>query len=360
MKNLISYDSFDNMSEPLFFGNPMNIQRYDKFQDEFYFKNYLNQVSKFWRPEEFDLSGRDRSDFNNLNEIEVFIFTQNLKYQILLDSVQARGIKYLQEYVTNPELEAAMNAWIFYEQIHSYSYTYIIKNVYSNPGDIFDNIMNDEEIVKRATSVTEKYNKLMNMLPEDTIEDKKKILYLTLNSINILEGIRFYVSFACSYSFAENKKMEGNAKVIKSINRDEALHLALTQRIINTLKTDESQGFVEIAKECEPIVYEMFKDAAEEEKQWAEYLFSKGTIWGLNAEILGQYMEYLTNLRLKGIKMDPIFPKRDNPISWTANWSGDSASKGVQVAPQEVEITSYVVGQYEQDMESTNFKDFKF
>jgi ribonucleoside-diphosphate reductase beta chain len=263
-------------------------------------------------------------------------------------------MKYLMEYLSNPELEAAMTWWSAFEQIHSYSYTYIIKNVYPNPSDIFDNILNDKEIVKRATSVTKYYNDLIK-----ATKNPKKQLYLSLISINILEGIRFYVSFACSYCFAQNKKMEGNAKIISLINRDENLHLGMSQSIIRLLRTDESEGFVEIANQCEPIVYEMYEKAAEEEAEWAKYLFSKeGTgMLGLNDEILIRYMRWLTNRRLRGIGLKHIFDGTQNPIPWMNNWT---ESKSVQVAPQEAEIESYKSGSYIQDMEERDWaEEFK-
>lgn len=356
-KSLINLKQIDFTKEPLFFGEGLNLQRYDKFRYENIFNLFKQQLSFFWRPEEVSLAGKEKSDYENLTEHEKFIFTKNLSYQILLDSIQSRGISHLLEDCSNPEMEAFAKTWEFFETLHSYSYTYIIKNVYSAPGDVFDNILNDEEILKRTTSVTKYYDELIEAIPDDSIENKKKKLYLTLVSINILEGIRFYVSFACSYCFAENKKMEGNAKIISLINRDENCHLGFTQIILNLLRKNVDEGFSEIVKECEPIVIKMFEDAAKEEIEWANYLFKDGGLLGLNAEILTKYMKWLTNTRMRGIGLAPIFEKTENPISWINNWT---SSKSVQNAPQQTEIQSYIIGSFKNDIGETDFSEFKF
>jgi ribonucleoside-diphosphate reductase beta chain len=349
-------NNIDFTKEPIFFGESLNIQRYDKFRYENIFGLFKKQIGFFWRPEEVALGGKEISDYNSLTDHQKFIFTKNLGYQILLDSVQSRGISNLLEHCSNPEVEAFAKTWEFFETLHSYSYTYIIKNVYSNPSDVFDQVLKDEEIMKRASSVTKYYDELIEKIPNESINDLKKKLYLTLMSINILEGIRFYVSFACSFSFAENKKMEGNAKIISFIARDENLHLGFTQFLIKLLRTEPSEGFVEIAKECDEIVYKMFADAAQEEIGWAEYLFKDGSLLGLNAEILTQYMKWLTNQRMKAIGLKPMFEQANNPINWMRNWID---SKAVQVAPQESEIESYVVGSLKNDLEKADFSKFE-
>lgn len=349
-------NDIDFTKEPMFFGNELNLQRYDKFRYEKLFNLWKKQLGYFWRPEEVNLGSKERSDFESLSDHQRFIFTKNLGYQILLDSVQGRGIHHLTENLSNPEMEAFCSWWESMEIMHSYSYTYVIKNVYPNPSDIFDNILNDQEIIKRATSVTKYYDSLIeSYASKGSLDDQKKALYLTLMSINILEGIRFYVSFACSYCFAENKKMEGNAKIISLINRDENLHLSFSQQVLNLWASEESEGFQHIVQECEPIVIKMFEDAANEEMEWAEYLFKDGSMLGLNAEILSMYMKWLTNKRMKAIKLEPLFPGAKNPINWIANWT---ESKSVQNAPQETEIESYVVGSFQQDMDDDKFDDF--
>ena len=357
-KSIINLNNdVDFTKEPLFFGQELNVQRYDKFRYNQIMEFFKKQLGFFWRPEEVNLSGKEKNDYENLTEHEKFIFTKNLSYQILLDSVQSRGIPHLLEDCSNPEVEAFAKSWEFFETLHSYSYTYIIKNVYPNPQEIFDKILTDPEVLKRATSVTKYYDDLINSLDENDEYEKRKKLYLTLMSINILEGIRFYVSFACSYAFAENKKMEGNAKIISFINRDENLHLGFSQTILRIMKNNEDEGFQQVVEDCEDIVVKMFEDAAKEEMAWADYLFEGGSILGLNADILKKYMMWLTNHRMKAIGLEPIFEKQKNPINWINSWT---SSKDVQVAPQESEIESYVVGAYKQDLEDTQFDEFNF
>ena len=351
-------NNVDFTKEQIFLGEGLNIQRYDTFKYKKFFQSFLNQMSFTWRPEEVHLGGKEKNDFQTLSEHEQFIFTSNLKYQILLDTVASRGLRVLMDHVSLPELEAAMTTWSYFELIHSYSYTYIIKSLYSNPEEIFDHILDDEEIVKRATSVTHYYNELIDSM-SDSPKDKKKKIYLALVNMNILEGIRFYVSFACSYCFSQNKKMEGNAKIIKLINRDENLHLGMSQSLIKILRTDKSEGFVEVAEECEDIVYQMYKDASEEESAWANYLFTKFNtgMLGLNEEILVRYMKWLTNKRLRGIGLKHIYEGTQNPIPWISNYQ---ESKSVQVAPQETEIDSYKSGSFVQDMDETDWaSEFK-
>jgi ribonucleoside-diphosphate reductase beta chain len=357
MANILNFDNeVDYTKIPVFFGsNGMSVQRYDKFKYPGFFELFKKQINSFWLPEEFDLS-KDRLDYKGMSDNEKFIFTSNLKYQILLDSVQSRGIPHLTEHLSNPEVEAFCSAWSFFETIHSYSYTFIIKNVYSQPGEVFDNILNDEEIIKRASSVTKYYDDMINSYGDSELDNKKK-LYLTLMSINILEGIRFYVSFACSYAFAQNGKMEGNAKVISLINKDENLHLGFTQKILRDMSTVHGEGFTEIAAELKDKVVEMFRLAAQEEMEWADYLFKDGSMLGLNSDILKRYMMYLTNTRMKAIGLEPIFEKVSNPINWINAWTN---SESVQIAPQESEIESYNKAAVSNDLGETDFGDFDF
>jgi ribonucleoside-diphosphate reductase beta chain len=357
MANILNFNNdVDYTKIPVFFGsNGMSIQRYDKFKYPGFFELFKKQINSFWLPEEFDLS-KDRLDYKEMSENEKFIFTSNLKYQILLDSVQSRGIPHLTEHLSNPEVEAFCSAWSFFETIHSYSYTFIIKNVYSQPGEVFDNILNDSEIIKRASSVTKYYDDMINSYGDSELDNKKK-LYLTLMSINILEGIRFYVSFACSYAFAQNGKMEGNAKVISLINKDENLHLGFTQKILRDMASVKEEGFTEIALELKSKVVEMFRLAAQEEMEWADYLFKDGSMLGLNSDILKRYMMFLTNTRMKAIGLEPIFEKVSNPINWINAWTN---SESVQVAPQESEIESYNKAAVNNDLSDSDFGDFSF
>ena len=355
-KSLVNLNNnIDFTKEPIFFGQELNLERYDKFRYPVFFEFFKKQMEMFWKPEEIDIS-KDRADYKNLQEHEKFIFTSNLKYQILLDSIQGRGIPHLTEYLSNPEVEAFCSAWAFFEVNHSYSYTYIIKNVYSNPSEIFDNILNDEEIIKRTKSVTKYYDDYINSFGDEDINDKKKKLYLTLISINILEGIRFYVSFSTAFALSKSGKMEGNAKIISLICRDENLHLGFTQKLIKELMKNKEEGFVEIAEELKDVVIEMYRDAANEEMAWADYIFSKGSLLGLNAEISKQYMQFITNERMKTIGLEPIFDKNiKNPITWINSFI---SSKGNSDAPQETEITSYNIGAVKSDLSTTDFSDY--
>lgn len=356
MSKIINLENVDITKQPLFFGKGLNLQRYDKYKYKKIYDLFLQQLSFFWRPEEVSLE-KERDDYEKLEDYEKFIFTKNLGYQTLLDSVQSRGIPHLLEDCSNPELEAFAKMWEAFETLHSYSYTYIIKNVYHNPSEIFDNILTDKEIIKRTTSVTKYYDDLINSLSDEDEYEKKKKLYLTLVSINILEGIRFYVSFACSYCFAQNKSMEGNAKIISLINRDENLHLAFTQYILKILRNEKSERFDKIVKDCESIVIEMFKDASNEEMEWAKYLFNNGSLLGLNDKIIIKYMEYITNRRMASVGLNPIFSEVSNPIRWIKNWT---ESKHIQVAPQETEVESYKIGNSKIDIEKYDFSNYKF
>lgn len=356
MKNVINIKKVDFTKQPMFFGEGLNIQRYDVFKYKKFYDLFQQQLSFFWRPEEVSLM-KDVNDFKSLSDHEKDIFTKNLSYQILLDSVQARAISSLCANVSIPELEAAMGIWQAFELIHSYSYTYIIKNVYPDVSEMFDGVLKNENIMKRAVSVTKYYDDLISAMPNGTLQDMKEKLYLTLVSVNILEGIRFYVSFACSFAFAENKKMEGNAKIISFINRDENLHLAITQNILKLLHTEESEGFVEIAAKYKDKVIKMYEDAAQEEMEWAKYLFQDGSMLGLNDEILIRYMKWLTNKRTSAIGLGNIFEKADNPINWIKNWT---ESKDVQEAPQETEKEAYKIGSFKHDVQKVDFGKFKF
>ena len=366
----------DTLKEPMFFGDSVNVARFDKQKFEIFEKLTEKQLSFFWRPEEIDVS-KDKIDYGKLLPNEKHIFVSNLQYQILLDSVQGRSpnIAFL-PIVSLPELENWIETWAFSETIHSRSYTHIIRAIVNEPGEVFDEIMKTEEIIQRATSVSKHYDKLikqtqaylLNGEGEHQIDGKpltinmyslKRQLYLTLMSVNILEAIRFYVSFACSFAFAERKVMEGNAKIIKLIARDEALHLTGTQHMLNLMRDGKDDPDMQaIAIECEAEVIQMFKDAANQEKEWAEYLFKDGSMIGLNAQILKQYLEYITNIRMSALNMQPIFEQTSNPLPWLNHWLD---SDNVQVAPQETEITSYLVSAIDNtiDSEDEDFSDFK-
>jgi ribonucleoside-diphosphate reductase beta chain len=364
-----SGDAHDTLKEPMFFGKNINLARYDIQKYPVFEKITEKQLSFFWRPEEVDVS-KDSKDFATLPDHEQHIFLSNLKYQTLLDSVQGRSpnVAFL-PIVSLPELEVWIETWAFSETIHSRSYTHILRNLFTNPSTVFDNIVNVKEIAERARSVTTYYDKLIDLVHQyyaksdgrsaldgdgfdvDTsLEELHKALYLTLVSVNVLEGIRFYVSFACSFAFAERKLMEGNAKIIRLIARDEALHLTGTQQLINLIKSGkEGEAFAQIAKDCEPEAREIFIEAANQEKEWASYLFKDGSMLGLNTTILGQYVEHLTDVRMKAVGLKPEYGSPVNPLPWMNNWL---VSENVQVAPQETEISSYLVGQIDSSVSS--------
>jgi ribonucleoside-diphosphate reductase beta chain len=364
----------DPLKEPMFFGNPVNVARYDQQKFEIFEKLIEKQLSFFWRPEEIDVS-KDRIDYNKMSEHERHIFISNLKYQTLLDSIQGRSPNVaLLPLVSLPELETWIETWAFSETIHSRSYTHIIRNITNDPSVIFDDIVGNKDIVERAEYTSKYYDDLiiyqqaLNLHGEGIHEtevgkldinmhDLKKKLYLCLMSVNVLEAIRFYVSFACSFAFAERELMEGNAKIIKLIARDEQLHLSSTQHMINLIRTGQDDPeMAEIAAECKQEATEMFRDGAEQEKEWAEYLFKDGSMLGLNKDILCQYVEYITDVRVKAIGIDPIFNVTKNPIPWINTWL---ASDTVQVAPQEVEISSYLVGQVDSEVNVEDLGDFE-
>ena len=366
-------EQFDATREPMFFGRNVNVSRYDVQRYSIFEKLIEKQLSFFWRPEEVDLSN-DRSDFNGLPEHEKHIFLSNLKYQTLLDSVQGRSPNVaLLPLVSLPELETWIETWAFSETIHSRSYTHIMRNVVPNPSEVFDDIVSNDAITKRATAITRYYDELIeachwyHTLGEGShtvngqtinvsVRDIKCKLYLTLMSVNVLEAIRFYVSFACSFAFAERATMEGNAKIIKLIARDEALHLTGTQHILQLMADGKDDPeMAEIAKELREEAREIFIAGAEQEKEWADYLFKDGSMIGLNKDILCQYVEYITNQRMQAIGFDAPFSVRQNPLPWMNSWLN---SDNVQVAPQEVEVSSYLVGQIDSDLQSEDFSDF--
>lgn len=381
----MKYSSFTKISndatkEPMFFGQPVNVARYDQQKYTIFEKLIEKQLSFFWRPEEVDVSA-DKIDFNErLQEHEKHIFLSNLKYQTLLDSIQGRSpnVAFL-PCVSIPELETWIETWAFSETIHSRSYTHIIRNVMNNPSEIFDDIVENPEIQKRAQSVSENYDEFIelqgyyNLLGEGTHEVKtasgetktvvvsmrelKKKLVLAMVAVNVLEAIRFYVSFACSFSFAERELMEGNAKIIKLIARDEALHLTGTQYMINLWANgSEGEEMQSIVRECKDDIIRIFLEAAQQEKEWAEYLFKDGSVIGLNKDILSEYVEFITDERMESIGLDRHFNRTSNPIPWINNWL---VSDNVQVAPQEAEISSYLVGQIDAEVSDDDLDDLE-
>ena len=493
--SILNKINVDYMNQPLFLGEGLSLQRFDRFKHPVFFDLFNKQLTQFWRPEEISLA-LDRGQYQELADHEKFIFTKNLLFQTMLDSVVARGVPVFTQHVSNPELEICLNTWGFFENIHSYSYTYIIKNVYADPSKILDQALEDKEILLRADSVTKAYDELAN----EKLNIKEKI-YLSLISVNILEALRFYVSFVCAFAFGENKKMIGNADIVSLIKKDESCcdaetmiltrdgwkyfeelndedmvaqcnenhtasfvspsaiinkaysgkmvriysedgdvdmlltpdhrivyydgdwqeskaedfntkniclvpifsyingmpivksnalvkkeiidyngrvycvsvpsgmflakrnnsmfvtgncHLAITQNILNILRTDDTEGFVDIIKSKEAEAIKMFTDAVEEEKAWASYLFQYGSVLGLNEKILHQYIEWLADTRMNTIGLPKLYNAK-NPIgSWLEPWIN---SASVQVAPQETEITSYLKASVNNDIGTFDFGD---
>ena len=381
----------DQLKEPMFFGQNVNVARYDQQKYETFEKLIEKQLSFFWRPEEIDVS-KDRIDYASLPEHEKHIFISNLKYQTLLDSIQGRGPNaVLLPIASIPELETWIETWSFSETIHSRSYTHIIRNIVNDPSIIFDDIVENPEIQKRAKPIAKYYDDLIlesqlyqlhgddvwyrqnedgsvvvansrdELMTGDwknvTLFELKRKLYLCIQSINALEAIRFYVSFSCSFAFAERGLMEGNAKIIKLIARDEALHLTGTQHILNLMASGiDDPDFAQIAEDCKEESIQLFQEVVEQEKEWAKYLFKDGSMVGLNEEILIQYVEYIANIRMNAIGLGTPYPIKNNPIPWINAWL---TSDNVQVAPQEVEISSYLVGQIDAQVDTTEFGGFE-
>jgi len=365
----------DTKMQTMFFGQPLGVQQYTSFKYPVFDKITQTQLSFFWRPDEVSLQ-KDRADYQTLRPEQKHIFTSNLKYQVMLDSVQGRGpsMAFL-PYCSLPELESAMEAWGFMEMIHSRSYTHIIKNLYSDPDSIFSTILDDQKILSRASTVTASYDDFIRHAQqygagdwllaqenaghfrEQRYELKRKLFRAMMN-VNILEGIRFYVSFACSFAFGENKLMEGSAKIISLIARDENQHLVLTQNIINKWRDGDDPELQSIYEEEKEHSRAMFAQCVNEEKAWAQYLFKDGSMIGLSEKLLYKYVEWIANRRMKAIGLEPLYdvPATHNPLPWTEHWI---KSKGVQVAPQETEVESYIIGGIKQDIKEDAFAGFK-
>jgi ribonucleoside-diphosphate reductase beta chain len=344
----------------MFFGTPVNIARYDLQRFPIFEHITETQLSFFWRPEEICLSN-DCRDFKLLDDRERHVFLANLQYQILLDSVQGRGpnIAFL-PVASLPEVENWITTWSFIETIHSRSYTHIIRSIMSHPETVFDTILDDPKIIMRAKTITGYYDKCIFMTQclqavgpgiyvyEDQeltvdLSSCKKQLFLTLNAVNALEAIRFYVSFACNFSFAENNKLEGAAKIMRLIARDEALHHTSTQYMINTMLSggDGDLEMMDIARGCQAEMLFIFMEVVQQEKEWAQYLFRDGPTLNLNTEALCSYIDYLATQHMHAIGLEYPLKVTKNPLPWIEHYL---KSDNVQAAPQEVALTAYKTG----------------
>ena len=351
----------------IFLDGDVGMQRYEQVKYSQFDILTEQQLGFFWRPQEIDLS-KDSKDFKDLTDHEKHIFTSNLKRQIILDSVQGRAPISTFGCITSlPEVESWITAWTFSEMIHSKSYTHIIKNIYPNPTEVFDQIMDIEDIVDCAEDISRYYDKLSEynlkkhllsvgqLAPIDYSEyQHKKYIWLALHSVNALEGVRFFVSFACAWAFAENGKMAGNAEIIKMICRDENLHLSSTQKLLDLLPKDD-EDFIKIKEETLPEVLEIWERVITQEKDWADFLFKDGSMIGLNANILKEYVEFIAQRRMKMIGLESQYNIKSNPLPWTIEWI---SGKSVQTAPQELEQTEYIVGGIRQDIQEDTFDGF--
>lgn len=370
LETVFNTNPTNSKNQYMFFGDTLNIAR-DDMPKHIIFKKLTTQQRAFeWNPEEIDL-GKDIRDFKILSDTQKHIFTKNISFQILMDSVQARGPGLaLLPFVSLSELESCILIWQKMEMVHNLSYRYLLENIYTNPSEVFDNIIKDHDIILRSKSVTKYYDEFIKestcfrarefQNEESTkqqIKELKTKLLLCMASINILEGLSFYVSFACSFAFAEQGLMEGNAKILSLIARDEALHLAITQNIFKKWGSNEDDpDMVKIYQECLSEIESMFYAAIEIEKQWSTYLFKDGSMIGLSENILNQYVEYIAGKRMKNLGIKHNFISK-NPLSWTDKYL---KSSDLQVAPQEVELSSYTMGGIKNDLEDTDFNNIGF
>lgn len=333
MKTVLNRINVDSLKNPLFLGEDLALQRYDRLKYPKFYELYEQQVSFFWRPQEISL-GKDAADYKALTSEERFVFDSNIRFQTMVDSMLSRSIHRIMDHVTNPELEICMNVWSFFETIHSNSYTYILQNVHPDASKFFDSILEDKEIVRRAEAISSKYDELLG-----SSKDPRQRIFDALIATQITEGVTFYVSFACSFYFGYRGKMEGNAKIINLIARDENLHVAITQNILRAMRDNKQEGFSDIVEANEEKVYEAYRVAVQAEKDWADYLFSTGSLIGLTAESLKQYIEWLANNRLASLGYKRMFAAKTNPLSGWLDSFYDS--KKIQTAAQESEISSY-------------------
>ena len=383
MTTIFNTNQVDLSVQPMFLGEDLGPVRYDQQKYPIFDKLTKQQNEFFWNPEEINLQ-KDKEDFAQLQDHERHIFTKNISYQILLDSVQERSplIAFL-PLLSLPELESCVVTWSYFEAIHARSYQYLMQNVFPNVTGALDDLLVDEKIRERAVEVTKYYDDLIEygrayMLlgeghhevttyidgdspyeKEFTISKRelKKKLYLCMAAVSALEAIRFYVSFVCSFAFGQLGKMVGNASIIKLIARDEAQHLGITTNILrNWQKKNDDPEMTQIAIECEQELYAIFDKVVQQEKEWASYLFRDGSIIGLNENLLHQYVEYIANKRMKAVGLKGVYSNNHNPFGWLSRWL---ESEKVQVAPQELEITDYKVAAIKNDIDESSLNEIE-
>jgi ribonucleotide reductase beta subunit family protein with ferritin-like domain len=348
MKTVLNRNNVPVEDRIMFLGPDLSLQRYDQFKYKKFFDLWEKQQDFHWRPHRIDLS-KDRIDYERLTDVERFVFESNIRWQTMTDSMLSRSIHKMSEYVTNPELELCMGVWAAMEQIHSFSYTHIFKNVTKNATAFFDSILEDEAIVRRAEEISAAYDAMLG-----DPEDLKQKIFNAVVCTNITEGVSFYSSFLCSFYFGYKGMMEGSAKIISEIARDENVHIAITHQILKNWRTHKEEGFQEIVEAGEEKIYELFRLAVKNEKDWSTYLFSRGSLMGLNEEILHQFIEYIANTRLAALGMKRIFEHKKDPCPWAKRYFNSTA---VQVAPQESELESYLVGNANTTLSDEDFDD---
>lgn len=355
----------DSTSEPMFCGNSVAIARLDVYKYHFFVRLVERQQSYFWRPNEVNLT-LDRNEFRNrMLPHEREIFMKNLSYQVVMDSEQGRAPALIFLALCSlPELESWLTIWTAFEGIHNQAYAHMMRSVLDDASVIFDKITTDNEIVKRTVAVSEEYDKLYDLICRKHVigvdpHELKVQLYRTLACVNALESIRFFVSFACTFIFGERNIIEGCAKIMKFIARDEDLHCQGTEHMLKLMANGlEGEEWAAIAAEQRPFLIEIMKTVSLQEMEWADYLFVDGAILGLNASILKQYIKYRTNLALERLDIEHAYPDvTTDPLPWMDKWT---KSDPVQVAPQEAEISSYQIGQIDPHVEEETLLKYKF
>lgn len=351
MKTVLNLQKVPVKDRLMFLGPDLGLQRYDELKYPIFLDLWKKQRRYDWEPERIDLS-KDRTDYQKLNPTQLSVFNKNIRFQTLTDSLLSRSILKMREYVSNPELEICMTKWAEMETVHSFSYTHIFKNVTSNATEFFDSIIEDVQIQKRLENIRNSYDKFFG-----ETKDIKQMIFDSVLNTQAIERITFYCSFICSFYFGSQGIMEGNTKIIGEIARDENLHQAITLNILKNWKENEEEGFQKLVKENEDKIYEFYKLVVNNEKEWAEYLFSDGVLMGLNPTVLGNYSEYIANHGLYSMGYKKIFNTKTNPVS---GWSDRYFNSGaVQEAPQETEKESYLLDAVSNDTNQTNWDDFK-
>lgn len=362
----------DLMNQPIFLGENLNVARFDQMKYRFLDKASVTQISQFWVPEEKDVS-KDKHDFEEkLNDGQRYIFMANLKYQTLLDSIQERAPSLaFGALISLPELEGFVAAWEFMEMIHSRSYTHILRNVVADPDEIFSNIVMDESIIKRATSLSGAYDELIELnmlytlygygevdLPREqgkltiTPTMLRRAIIKALATVNALEGVRFQTSFITSYAFTEKlQAMRGSVNIIQLINRDETVHRKTIGDVLKVIGAGrEGKEWQDDFNAMIPVMEEVYRETFQQECDWADHLFSEGRhIPGLTAPMIKDYLKMVVNHTMQGSGVKGIFDVNfPHPLPWVSKYM---YSGNVQAAPQETEINAYLLGKVDSEID---------